>query len=146
MSLGNLKKPAGATHRSKRLGRGRASGKGKTSGRGTKGAKARTGFRQRPEFEGGQMPFVRRIPKRGFTHEKRRPFAVVNLEALNRFPADAVVNAKALAEAGLIRSEGLRVKVLGDGELKQKLTVQAAAFSGSALKKIAAAGGKTETA
>ena len=142
--LGELKPPAGATHSKKRLGFGRSSGHGKTSGRGQKGQRSRSGVRLRPEFEGGQMPLIRRVPKRGFISHQRTPTQIVNLKDLNRFPAGSVVDAKRMTEGGLIGTERHPVKVLGDGELAHALTVKANGFSGSALKKIAAAGGSAE--
>ena len=142
--LGELAKPRGATHPKKRLGFGESSGHGKTSGKGQKGQRARSGPGLRPEFEGGQTPLVRRIPKRGFTHVRREPVQIVNLGNLSRFPKGSVVDPKALADAGFIGAERHPVKVLGDGELSHALTVKAHRFSGSALQKIAAAGGTAE--
>ena len=145
MRLGEIPAPAGATHRKKRRGFGESSGHGKTSGRGTKGQRARSGPGLRPEFEGGQMPLIRRVPKRGFTHLKRLPVEIVNLRDLNRFPAGSVVDPAALAEAGLVRSGGgVRVKILGEGTLAHPLNVKAHRFSESALEKIAQAGGSAE--
>ena len=143
--LGQLSPPKGATHREKRRGFGESSGHGKTSGRGSKGQKARSGFKSKPWFEGGQMPLVRRIPKRGFNPYDSRPAQIVNLKELNRFPAGSVVDPGLLAQSGLIGTERHPVKVLGGGELAHALTVRAHRFSGSALKKIAAAGGTPET-
>jgi large subunit ribosomal protein L15 len=127
----------------KRVGRGRGSGKGKTSGRGHKGAGSRAGFKRRPGFEGGQMSFARRIPKRGFTNAPfRRLFHIVNVKTLDgRFEDGAELNAEVLAEAGIIRDAKLPLKVLGEGELTKKLHVTAAKFSASAKAKIEAAGG-----
>ena len=142
--LGELKAPAGATHRKKRVGFGRSSGHGKTSGRGQKGQLSRSGSKRRSEFEGGQMPLIRRIPKRGFTHYQRVPVQIVNLSSLNRFPSGSVVDPKLMEEKGLVGAERHPVKVLGDGELAHPLTVKAQRFSESALKKIAAAGGSAE--
>jgi len=142
--LGELKPPRGATHPKKRLGFGESSGHGKTSGRGQKGQRSRSGVGLRPEFEGGQTPLVRRIPKRGFTHYRREPVQVVNLKELNRFPQGSVVDPKVLADAGLIGAARHSVKVLGDGELSHALTVKAQRFSGSALQKISASGGTAE--
>ena len=101
MSLGNLRKPAGATRSRKRVGRGRSSGRGKTSGRGHKGAKARSGFKQRPEFEGGQMPLIRRVPKRGFTNIFRRQYQVVNLSSLAGMKGE--IGPELLVEKGVVR-------------------------------------------
>ena len=142
--LGQLAPPKGATHPKKRLGFGESSGHGKTSGKGQKGQKSRSGPGLRPEFEGGQTPLVRRIPKRGFTHYQRVPSQIVNLSALNRFPSGSVVDPKVMTQGGLIGAERHPVKVLGGGELAHPLTVRANGFSGSALKKIAAAGGSAE--
>ena len=142
--LGELRPPQGATHKKKRVGFGRSSGHGKTSGRGQKGQLSRSGSKMRPEFEGGQMPLIRRVPKRGFTSYQRVPVQIVNLEALNRFSSGSVVDPKLLAEKGLVGAERHPVKVLGDGELAHPLTIKAHRFSESALKKIAAAGGSAE--
>ena len=144
MKLGEIRAPSGATHRRKIRGRGESSGHGKTSGKGHKGQRARSGPGLRPKFEGGQMPLVRRIPKRGFHHIRREPIQVVNVEALNRFPAGSVVDPALLAEGGLIGTPRHPVKVLGDGELSRALTVKAHHFSKSALAKISGAGGSTE--
>lgn len=144
LTLGNLRPPKGAVHRKKRLGIGESSGHGKTSGRGTKGQNSRSGGGTRPGFEGGTMPFIRRIPKRGFTHLKRIKVEIVNLDSLNRFPANSVVDPAVLLEARLIHSGNSEVKILGNGSLTHGLTVKAHRFSKSALEKISGAGGKTE--
>ena len=144
VKLGALKPPRGATHRSKRRGLGESSGHGKTSGRGTKGQNSRSGRGTRPGFEGGQMPLIRRIPKRGFHHAPRIHVEIVNLESLNRFPANAVVDPSALREIRLIHSGESQVKILGDGQLKHPVTVKAHRFSKSAVEKITGAGGKVE--
>lgn len=144
MKLSELKPPRGSRSRRVRVGRGMGSKLGKTAGRGNKGQKSRKGYSRRPGFEGGQMPLHRRIPKRGFHNPFGSDFAVVNVESLNAFTAGEVVTAALLAERGLVRARGRAVKILGDGELKIALTVQAQAFSKSAAEKIAAAGGKTE--
>jgi len=127
----------------KRIGRGHGSGMGKTSGRGHKGARSRAGYSRRPAFEGGQMPYFRRIPKRGFSNAAfRTEYHIVNVAALqDRFKAGANVDAAALVEAGLIRNLKLPVKVLAHGDIKIKLNVIADKFSGSATTKIEAAGG-----
>ena len=127
----------------KRIGRGHGSGHGKTSGRGHKGAGSRAGFSRRPYFEGGQMSFIRRMPKRGFTNAQfRRPYHIVNLKTLDaRMDDGAVVTPETLVEAGIIRDTDLPLKVLGEGELTKKLTITAARFSASARAKIEAAGG-----
>jgi len=145
MNLGNLKKPAGATHKTKRVARGDSSGWGGTGGRGHKGQKSRSGGKVRPGFEGGQMPLQRRMPKRGFKNIYRQAFVPVNLRDLARFEADAVVEPASLKAAGLIKSETDRVKILGQGELDRALTVRAQGFSKSAREKIEKAGGKAET-
>ena len=127
----------------KRIGRGRGSGTGKTSGRGHKGAASRAGYSRRPAFEGGQMPYFRRIPKRGFSNAAfRTEYHIVNVAALqDRFKAGANVDAAALVKAGLIRNTKLPVKVLAHGDIKIKLNVTADKFSGSATTKIEEAGG-----
>ena len=129
----------------KRVGRGQGSGHGKTAGRGHKGAGSRAGYKRRPYFEGGQMPFVRRIPKRGFSNARfRRLFHIVNVKALEaRFDDGAELDAGVLAEAGIIRDTKLPLKVLGEGELTKKFNVTAEKFSASARAKIEAAGGTT---
>lgn len=142
-NLSNLKPPRGSRKRKVRVGRGMGSKLGKTAGAGNKGQKSRTGFSRRPGFEGGQMPLHRRIPKRGFRNPFGHDYAVVNVESLNRFSAGDVVSPASLTARGLVR-QALPVKVLGDGELKIALTVQAHKFSQSAQQKIAAAGGKVE--
>jgi len=145
MRLHNLKPRPGARHRRKRLGQGEASGRGKTSGRGGKGQTARSGSSIRIGFEGGQMPLIRRVPKRGFNnarHAKR--YVPVNIDALNRFDDGARVDEVALRVAGLVNGRGFGIKILGDGELTRKLTVSAQAFSASAKAKIEAKGGTCE--
>lgn len=142
--LDNLKRPHGARHRRKIVGRGRGSGHGKTSGRGHKGAKARASGGTRPGFEGGQMPLIRRVPKRGFTFTPKAKYEVVNLESLNVFSAGVEVNPEALRKANIVKKPRRQVKVLGDGELKHALIVKAHAFSRSAIEKIKKAGGKAE--
>jgi large subunit ribosomal protein L15 len=145
MRLHDLKPRPGAKHRRKRLGQGESSGRGKTAGRGGKGQTARSGSSIRIGFEGGQMPLIRRIPKRGFNNTRfGTRYIPVNLEALNAFADGAQVNEAALREIGLINGRGDGVKVLGTGELKKKLTVTAHAFSATAKTKIEAAGGKCE--
>jgi large subunit ribosomal protein L15 len=145
MRLHDLKPRPGAKHRRKRLGQGESSGRGKTAGRGGKGQTARSGSSIRIGFEGGQMPLIRRIPKRGFNNTRfGTRYLPVNLEALNAFADGAQVNEASLREMGLINGRGDGVKVLGTGELKKKLTVTAHAFSATAKTKIEAAGGKCE--
>jgi len=145
MRLHNLKPRPGAKHRTKRLGIGESSGHGKTSGRGGKGQTARSGGSIRLGFEGGQMPLLRRIPKRGFNNANFRTiYTIVNVEQLNAFDNGAVVTPEALAEAGLAGKLFEGVKVLGNGELKKKLTVKAQRFSATARDKIVKAGGQCE--
>jgi large subunit ribosomal protein L15 len=145
MRLHDLKPRPGARHRRKRLGQGEASGHGKTSGRGGKGQTARSGSSIRIGFEGGQMPLIRRIPKRGFNNARYATrYLPVNLEALNRFEDGARVDEAALRSAGLANGRGPGIKILGDGELTRKLTVSAHAFSASAKAKIEAKGGACE--
>jgi large subunit ribosomal protein L15 len=142
MRLHDLKPRPGAKHRRKRLGQGESSGHGKTSGRGGKGQTARSGSSIRIGFEGGQMPLIRRIPKRGFNnarHETR--YLPVNLEALNRFEDGAQVDEAILRDAGLANGRGEGIKILGDGELTKKINIRAHAFSASARSKIEAKGG-----
>jgi len=142
--LHNFKNETGSKHRRIRKGRGKASGKGKTSGRGHKGQKARKGSSIRVGFEGGQMPLVRRLPKRGFKNPTRTVYIPVNVGDLSRFNDGAEVDVSVLRKTGLARGRGHGVKILGQGELKKKLTVKASAFSSSAKSKIEAAGGVCE--
>jgi large subunit ribosomal protein L15 len=145
MRLHDLKPRPGAKHRRKRLGQGESSGHGKTSGRGGKGQTARSGSSIRIGFEGGQMPLIRRIPKRGFNNARHTiQYIPVNVEALNRFADGARVDEAALRAAGLANGRGAGVKILGDGELSKKLTVSVHAFSASARAKIEAKGGTCE--
>jgi large subunit ribosomal protein L15 len=143
LRLHNLKPRPGAKHRTKRLGCGESSGHGKTSGRGGKGQTARSGGTIRLGFEGGQMPLLRRIPKRGFNNAAFRVnFVTVNVEQLNRFPDGATVGPAALREQGVLKTTRDGVKILGDGELTRKLTVEAHRFSATAREKITKAGGQ----
>lgn len=129
----------------KRVGRGPGSGHGKTSGRGQKGQKARTGFELRPGFEGGQMPLIRRIPKRGFVNEFSKEYQIVNLEALNiKFEKNEKVTPEILKERGLIHKLSLPVKILGEGELEKPLTIFAHKFSKQAIEKIKKVGARFE--
>ena len=144
MELSKLSPVAGSTQEGKRKGRGHGSGNGKTGGRGHKGQKARSGGKVRAGFEGGQMPLVRRVPKRGFNNIFAKPLTAVNVAALNRFEDGAVVDAAALIEAGIISSCPNGLKVIANGNLTKKITVKAAAFSESAKEKIEQAGGKAE--
>ena len=145
MKLHELEKNIGATHAKKRVGRGPGSGLGKTSGRGQKGQKARSGGSINPVFEGGQLPLYRRIPKRGFSNAKfKTRYAVINLKDLNGFEDGAVVTPALLKDAGIIKNQLDGIKVLGNGKLEKKLTIQASKFSTSALEKIKEAGSKAE--
>jgi len=143
--LSQLSSPPGARHRKMRIGRGDASGKGTTAGKGYKGQKARTGKDLRPGFEGGQLPLVRRMArKRGFTNPFRVEYEWVNLGQLAALPAGTAVSQQTLLAAGIIKDTKKPLKVLGDGELTQELTVRAHKFSSSARQKIEAAGGTVE--
>lgn len=147
MKLNDLRPNAGGGSKpKKRLGRGTASGLGKTSGKGHKGQNARSGGGVRPGFEGGQMPLFRRLPKRGFTNVFAKEFGTVNIDDLNKFENDTVVTPELLFETGLVKKSRAKdgIKILGDGELTAKLTVQAHKFSKTAAEKIEAAGGKAE--
>ncbi len=142
MRLHDLKPRPGAKHRRKRLGQGESSGHGKTSGRGGKGQTARSGSSIRIGFEGGQMPLIRRIPKRGFNNARHTTrYIPVNLEALNAFDDGGEVDEAALRNRGLANGRGDGIKILGSGELKKKLNVQAHSFSASARAKIEGKGG-----
>ena len=142
MRLHDLKPRPGAKHRRKRLGQGESSGHGKTSGRGGKGQTARSGSSIRVGFEGGQMPLIRRIPKRGFNNVRHGThYIAVNLGSLNRFDPGTPVTEESLRQAGLANGPGDGIKILGTGELTKKLTVRAHAFSASAKAKIEAQGG-----
>jgi large subunit ribosomal protein L15 len=125
MELNHLKPKKGARHAKKRVGRGPGSGHGKTAGRGEKGQKSRSGFHRMLGFEGGQMPLHRRLPKRGFTNIFKKEIAVVNVSELERFDDGATVDEAALRHAGLIKGRVDGIKILGDGKLTRKLTVQA---------------------
>lgn len=145
MKLNELKPAAGSTKTAKRKGRGHATGNGKTAGRGRDGQNSRSGGGVRIGFEGGQMPLYRRIPKRGFTnHRFKKNYVEVSLEALNKFRSGSIVDETKMLEAGLIKKTLDGVVILGNGELKKKLTVKAARFTKSAAEKIEAAGGKVE--
>ena len=144
MKLHELQPAAGSTTAAKRLGRGVGSGLGKTSGKGHKGAKARSGGGKRPGFEGGQMPLYRRVPKKGFTNPFRVEYATVNVGALEVFEDCATITVEDLKKAGLVKKTLDGVKVLGDGDLTKKLTVEAAKFTETAKNKIEALGGKAE--
>jgi len=144
VKLEELKSPPGANKRTKRVGRGIGSGHGKTSTRGHKGQKARSGGGIRLGFEGGQMPLQRRIPKRGFTNIFRKEYAIVNVKDLNCFDDGSIVTIELLMAAGLVNKVTAGVKLLGDGDLEKKLTVQVQKCSRQAEEKIAARGGKFE--
>ena len=144
MNLNDLKPAPGSKKEATRKGRGSGSGLGKTAGRGHKGQKARSGGGVRPGFEGGQMPLQRRIPKRGFTNIFRKNIAVVSLEDLNIFEADATITPELLWEAGLIKGNIDGVKVLANGEVTKAYTVVVHGCSKAAAEKIEAAGGKVE--
>ena len=144
MKLHELAPVAGSTQVGKRKGRGVGTGNGKTGGRGHKGQHARSGGKVRVGFEGGQMPLVRRVPKRGFINVFAKPLTAINVAVLNRFEDGAVVDAAALIEKGIISDCPNGLKVLSNGNLTKKITVKAAAFSESAKEKIEQAGGKAE--
>ena len=145
MKLHELEKNIGATKAKKRVGRGPGSGLGKTSGRGQKGQKARSGGSINPVFEGGQLPLFRRLPKRGFSNKRfKKEYAIVNIESLNVFDDKTVVTPALLKDKRIIRKTLDGVKILGNGKLEKKLTIQANKFSNSALEKIKEAGSKAE--
>ena len=145
MKLNELEKNIGATHTKKRVGRGPGSGLGKTSGRGQKGQKARSGGNVNPVFEGGQLPLYRRLPKRGFSNDLfKTRYAIINVSDLNRFEDGTLVTPALLKGAGIIKNSKDGIKVLGNGKLEKKLTIQASKFSTSALEKIKEAGSKAE--
>lgn len=146
MRIDTLSPAEGATTPAKRLGRGIGSGLGKTSGKGHKGQWARSGGGVRPGFEGGQMPLIRRIPKRGFNNHFRKEYSIVNLSVLENFEAGAVVDIDALNAKGLIKlvKDGVGLKVLGNGQLTKALTVKANSFSASAKEAIEKVGGTVE--
>lgn len=144
MKISDLAPAKGAKKKEKRIGRGPGSGHGKTSTKGHKGQAARSGGTKAPGFEGGQQPLIRRVPKRGFTNIFRKQYAVVNLDRLNRFEPDAIVDPQALQAAGLIKKSSEKIKVLGGGDLSKPLVISAHKFSQEAVKKIQSAGGRTE--
>ena len=145
MKLHELEKNIGATHAKKRVGHGPGSGLGKTSGRGQKGQKARSGGSINPVFEGGQLPLYRRLPKRGFSNYPfKKEYAVINLSDLNVFEDGTVVTPALLKERGIVKKQLSGIKVLGEGQLEKKLTVQAHKFSKSAVDKINESGSKAE--
>ena len=145
MKLHELSPAEGSVKERFRKGRGAGSGNGKTAGKGHKGQNARSGGGVRPGFEGGQLPLYRKLPKRGFNNARfAKKYAVINIDVLNNFNDGEVVNAALLIEKNIIKHEFDGVKVLGNGEVAKKVTVQAAVFSANAKEKIEAAGGKTE--
>lgn len=144
MKLHELNSPAGSDKNRKRRGRGTATGQGKTGGRGMNGQNSRSGGGVRIGFEGGQMPLYRRLPKRGFNNIFGTEYTVLNVSDLNRFEAGTEVTPELLAELGIVKQVKDGIKILGDGELKNSLTVKAHKFSKSAVEKIEAAGGKAE--
>jgi large subunit ribosomal protein L15 len=144
MKLHELSPAPGSNKAPFRKGRGHGSGNGKTAGKGHKGQKARAGYSAKRGFEGGQMPLFQRLPKRGFNNIFATHYATVNVEDLNRFEDGAVVDAQALLDAGLLKKSLDGVKILGDGKLTKKLTVNVKAYSESARQKIVEAGGKAE--
>lgn len=144
MKISDLAPTPGAKKKEKRIGRGPGSGHGKTSTKGHKGQAARSGGTKHPGFEGGQQPLIRRIPKRGFKNIFKKEYAVVNLNRLDQFPAETVINPEFLHQAGIIKRATENVKVLGEGALTKPLVIAAHKFSEEALKKIQAAGGRAE--
>lgn len=144
MRLNELSPAKGARKKEKRIGRGTGSGHGKTATKGHKGQNARAGGPKGAGFEGGQMPFQRRIPKRGFTNLFKKRYAILNLKDLSEFKASDVISPELLLERGVIKRLGDGLKILGEGELKGPIAIKANRFSNSALKKIEAAGGKAE--
>lgn len=144
MNLTDLRPNEGSSEVRFRKGRGNGSGNGKTAGRGQKGQNSRSGGGTKPGFEGGQMPIYRRLPKRGFTCRSSKEIIGINVDALNRFKADSVVDIQMMIESGLVKNPKDGIKILGYGDVTKKLTVQANAFSQSAIEKIEAAGGKAE--
>lgn len=144
MNLHDLAPAPGSKKRRKRIGRGPGSGHGKTATKGHKGLLARSGGGKRPGFEGGQMPLIRRLPKFGFTNPSRVEYAIVNLKSFEQWTGDGTVTPQAMVDAGLVKRRRLPIKILGVGELKKSLVVQAHKFSKSAEAKIQAAGGRVE--
>lgn len=144
MKLNELKPAKGARHHKRRVGRGPGSGHGKTSGRGHKGQKSRSGYSSKPGFEGGQMPLIRRIPKRGFKNRNRKEYQIVNISDLNVFNDGDTVSKESLKEKNLISKINEPVKILGNGEIKKKLTVKVDKISNTAREKIEASSGLVE--
>ena len=144
MKLHELSNPNGSTKNPKRKGRGTATGQGKTAGRGMNGQNSRSGGGVRLGFEGGQMPLYRRIPKRGFKNVFKKEWSIMNVSDLNSYEEGTVITPELLIADGKVKQVTAGVKILGDGELEKKLTVQANKFSKAAIEKIEAAGGKAE--
>ena len=144
MKLHELSKPIGSTKNPKRKGRGTATGQGKTAGRGMNGQNSRSGGGVRLGFEGGQMPLYRRIPKRGFKNVFKKEWSIMNVSDLNSYEEGTLITPELLIADGKVKQVTAGVKILGDGELEKKLTVQANKFSKAAIEKIEAAGGKAE--
>jgi large subunit ribosomal protein L15 len=143
MNLSNLRPPKGQRHKKRRLGQGMGTGRGKFAGRGAKGAKSISGYSKMRGFEGGQMPLHRRLPKRGFTNIFHKEYAIVNVGALEKLEGDTFTAASLMA-AGVVKKLGAGLKILGNGELTRKISVQAHVYSKSALDKIQKAGGSAE--
>lgn len=143
MNLSQLHPPPGQNHKPKRVGRGPGSGLGKTAGRGEKGQKSRSGYSRKRGFEGGQMPLVRRVPKRGFHNPFRKEYAIVNLDRLAKLEGDEF-NPETLQKQGVVKNLQAGLKILGNGEISRAVTVTAHRFTKSAREKIEAAGGKIE--
>ena len=144
MFITDIKAPKGANRKRKNLGRGPGSGHGKTSGRGHKGTGQRSGPGVRPGFEGGSMPLIRRMPKRGFRAYPKTPYSIINIQELNKFSKGTTVTPLSLKEAGLIKNEKNRIKLLGDGKLEKTLSIKVHAASESAKKKIEESGSSLE--
>ena len=144
LELHDLTPHKGANRKRKRVGRGTGSGLGKTAGRGHKGQKSRSGYSQRAGFEGGQMPLYRRVPKMGFTNVCAKKYAIVNVQSLNRLEEGVTVTSELLVKKGIVKKKEAGLRVLGQGKLEKKLTVQAHHFSESARTKIEQAGGSVE--
>jgi large subunit ribosomal protein L15 len=144
LKLNNLKSPKSAHKKKKIVGRGSGSGSGKTAGRGSKGQMSRSGKTIRPGFEGGQMPLIRRIPKRGFTSKFKTEYQIVNLQTLNKCEENSIVTPKEMLSLGFIHKLHVPVKILGKGKLTKKISIKAEKFSKTAQKAIEALGGKIE--
>jgi large subunit ribosomal protein L15 len=144
MDLSHLRPAAGATKKSKRIGRGPGSGHGKTSGKGHKGKGSRSGGNTPPGYEGGQMPLSRRLPKFGFHNPFREEFSIVNIGSLERFEGGSIIDSDMLIKVGLVKNNKKKIKILADGTLTKSLTVKAQAFSKQAQEKITASGGTAE--